>query len=65
MVHHTKEIKEDTLLADYTEDGCLIGIEVLSPVRIADLEKLVTQADLRKTFRKFVETSAPGQLVIA
>jgi len=64
-VHHTEEIKEDILLADYTDDGRLVGIEVLSPVRLADLVKLIKESKVRKNFRKFVGKSAPRDLVMA
>ena len=64
-VHHTKEIKEDVLLADYTADGRLVGIEILSPVRISDLLKLVHQEKAKPSFRKFLKNSAPRDLVTA
>ena len=60
----TKEIIEDTLLADYNGDGELLGIEVLAPVRLADLTKQVDQPR-RNSFRKFVRRSAPATLVYA
>jgi uncharacterized protein YuzE len=61
-VKKTKEVIEDTLLADYNAEGELLGIEVLAPVRLGDLTK---QVDLprRSSFRKFVRQSAPAELV--
>lgn len=65
VVHATKEIKPDVMLADYTDDGRLIGIEILSPVKLSELERVVKQQKLRKNFRRFVEASAPREMVTA
>ena len=64
-VVHTREIKVDVLLADYSADGKLVGIEILAPVTIEDLQKLVKEPARKKSFRKFVKTSAPSQLITA
>jgi uncharacterized protein YuzE len=61
-VSKTKEIIEDVLLADYNSRGRLVGIEILAPVRIADLVRLVDEPT-RKPFRRFIEQSAPKKLV--
>lgn len=60
----TKEIIEDILLADYDRRGRLIGIEVLAPVKISRLTRLVDQ-ERRRPFRNFVKNQAPKDLVIA
>lgn len=64
-VHRTREIMEDILLADYTEDGRLIGIEVLAPVKFSDLEQLVDPMGVRESFHRFLKGSAPRELVTA
>ncbi len=61
-VSKTREIIEDVLLADYNTRGRLLGIEILAPVRIADLVRLVDEPS-RKPFRRFVERSVPRELV--
>jgi uncharacterized protein YuzE len=64
-VSRTEEIRRDVLLADYAEDGRLVGVEVLAPVRIADIEKLVKDKSFQKAFREFLNRSAPKELVTA
>jgi len=61
-VKKTTEVIEDTLLADYDAHGELLGIEVLAPVKLADLAKQVEQPR-RSSFRKFVRGSAPPALI--
>ena len=61
-VARTAEIVEDTLIVDYDAKGNLLGIEVLAPVQLSDLAKLVEQAR-RRSFRKFVRHSAPQELI--
>jgi uncharacterized protein YuzE len=58
----TQEIIEDALLADYDEQGTLLGIEVLAPVKLAELVKLVDQPR-RTSFRRFIRKAAPSELV--
>lgn len=60
----TKEIIEDTLLADFDSRGRLLGVEILAPVKLSDLARLV-QTDRRAPFRKFVREIAPPRLVVA
>ena len=61
----TKEVLgQDEVFADYDSSGKLVGIEILSPVRLTKLVQLV-DAPRRKPFRKFVRTAAPEQLVNA
>ena len=63
-VAKTDEIQQDVLLADYDRQGRLVGIEVLAPVRLSDLAKLVDERK-RTPFRRFVRKSAPHELVLS
>lgn len=63
-VASTREVIESVLLADYTADGALVGLEILGPVHISDLEALVDQAR-RATLRRFLESTAPRTLIAA
>ena len=60
-VAYTKEIHPDTLLADYDQ---LLGIEILAPVTLADLDVLI-EPTRREPFKRFVQQSAPRELVSA
>jgi uncharacterized protein YuzE len=60
----TKEIIEDALLADFDARGRLLGVEILAPVKLSDLTRLV-QTDRRVPFRKFIREIAPSSLVVA
>lgn len=62
-VARTEEVSEDILLADYDSRGQLVGIEVLAPVRIADLAKMVDDP-VRRPFHKFVKQAVPEPFVI-
>lgn len=53
-VAKTREIEEDVVIADYDENGDLIGLEILAPVKISDLEALV-EKDTRPAFRRFAK----------
>ena len=59
---YTTEIVESELLADYNDRDELIGIEILAPVRLRDLTKLVDKS-VRDPFRKFVKKSVPSDFV--
>lgn len=64
-VAKTKEVSGPAeVLADYDANGRLVGIEILSPVRLSKLAELVDRPR-RKPFRKFVRTAAPEELVCA
>ncbi len=63
-VARTEQIIEATLLADYDEDGELVGIEVLAPVRLADVVALVTPEE-REPLAVFLRQSAPRELLVA
>ena len=58
----TEEVKQDVLMVDYDRFGEIIGIEILAPVRLANLARLVDR-DRRQPFRRFVEHSAPQEFV--
>ena len=61
-VFRTKEIVPNQLLVDYDRGGNIVGIEILAPVRIADITRLVDQSS-RKPFKRFVTESVPDQFV--
>ncbi len=63
-VAKTKEISEDVLLADYDSRTKLLGIEVLAPVKLSRITRLVDE-DRRKPLRRFVKAQAPDDLVLA
>ena len=63
-VAKTKEIVEDTLLADYDRRGRLVGIEILGPVKIRRITPLVEQTQ-RRRFARFVRQGAPGGMLLA
>lgn len=60
----TEEIIEDILLADYNRRGELVGIEILAPVKITKITRLVDEPR-RKYLRRFVQARAPHELVVA
>jgi uncharacterized protein YuzE len=60
----TQEILEDTLLADYDARGNLLGLEVLAPVPLSELAKLVEQSR-RASFRKFLKRAVPSESISA
>lgn len=57
----TKELNESVLLVDFDQDGRLVGIEILAPVKIAQVLELANQleASKRQAFENFVRSSAP------
>ena len=57
----TKVIVEDTVLADDDSRGNLIGIEILGPVQIKILTRLVNSTD-RAAFRRFAKDGIPASL---
>ena len=61
-VAKTTEVVEDILMADYSASGALVGIEVLAPVKLSQLTRLV-DAPKRASLRRFLRNSAPGELV--
>ncbi len=63
-VKRSREVIEDTLIADYDAQDNLLGVEILAPVKLSELTKLV-ERPRRLSFRKFVKTSGPPYLVQA
>jgi len=63
-VARTKEIVEDVLLADYDRRGKLLGIEILSPVKLSAVTRLV-DPPRRPSFRKFIRRAAPQEFVLS
>ena len=64
-VARTAEVPgNDEVLADYDSKGRLVGIEILSPVKLNKIVELVDEPR-RAPFRKFIRTAAPSELVSA
>ena len=63
-IARTKEIVDDIVMADYDGRGRLVGIEILAPVSLKIITKLVDQPR-RRPFRRFVREQAPQDLVLA
>ena len=63
-VARTREIIEDVLLADYGPRSELLGVEILAPVKMSGLTRLVQQAR-RTPFRKFIKQTAPPRPIVA
>jgi uncharacterized protein YuzE len=56
-VARTEEKEDDVLLCDYDRRGNLLGIEILAPVTLNKLARLVSQP-VRQPFRRFVTRTA-------
>lgn len=63
-VAQTREIIDDALIADFDSRGRLLGMEILAPVKLTALTRLV-QANRRIPFRRFVRENAPSCMVVA
>lgn len=63
-IARTKEIVEDVVMADYDGRGQLVGIEILAPVSLKIIARLVDESR-RRSFRRFVREQAPNDLVLA
>lgn len=63
-VARTEEIEEDVLLCDFDRRGNLLGIEILAPVKLRNLTKLVSPP-VRTPFRRFVGQAVPEELIEA
>lgn len=63
-VAETREVNGDVLLADFDKSGNLVGVEILAPVKISELTKLV-QPPKRAPFERFIREAAPHKLVHA
>jgi uncharacterized protein YuzE len=62
-IKRTCEVIEETVIAVYDEHHNLVGIEILGPVKLSELAKLVAQPR-RTSFRKFVKHSGPPCLIL-
>ena len=62
-VTRTVEIIPDELMADYSAAGKLVGIEVLAPVKLSRVSKLV-DVRRRKDFRRVMLKRAPRELIL-
>ena len=61
-VYRTEEILEDQLFVDYSSKGAIIGIEILSPVKISEILKFVDE-ERQPSFERFARNSVPGNFV--
>ena len=61
-VTETREINGDILLADLDKEGRIVGLEILAPVKISELTKLV-QPPNRTPFERFIREAAPHKLI--
>ena len=61
-VSRTREIVEDMVLADYDSQNRLVGIEILGPVKIQILARLIDKKD-RSAFRRFAKENIPVSLL--
>ncbi len=64
QAERTVEVIQDILMADYDAAGHLLGFELLAPVRLADMLRVV-DPPIRPKFQRFVEKAAPQKLVTA
>jgi uncharacterized protein YuzE len=63
-IHKTDEVIPDVLLVDHDSQGGIVGIEILAPVQITKITRLVDQPQ-RRSLRRFIEQSAPEEMVYA
>ncbi len=61
-VARSRAHKADVLSADYDAAGVIVGIDIMAPVKVADLVKLV-EPDLREPFERFVRGAGPPALI--
>jgi uncharacterized protein YuzE len=61
-VARTEEAETDVLLVDYDAQGNVVGIEILAPVGISRITRLVEPAR-RKPLHRFIEQSVPVRMV--
>ena len=60
-VARTRELDPDVLLADFDSRGRMIGIEVLAPVRLSELTRLVAESR-RTVLRRVLRQTVPRLL---
>ena len=53
-VARTDEVIDGALLADYDRQGQLVGFEIISPVKIADIVPFIEKPS-RAIFRRFIQ----------
>lgn len=63
-VARTQEVRKDILLVDYDDAGKVVGVEILAPIRLSELDEFV-EPPKRAMFRTFVKRRAPAELVTA
>ncbi len=61
-VARTDEVIEDVLLVDLDSRNELVGIEILAPVKLSVVAGIV-EKPMRASFRKFIRSAAPSDLV--
>ena len=61
-VARSKEIIEDQLVVDYDRRGGVVGFEILAPVSLRKLTRLVEQP-ARRPFKRFIQDSIPRDFV--
>ena len=64
-VHETREFSEGAALADYSKNGELIGIEILSPCRVSIVDKLAANepVHVRTRTKKFMRSAGPREMI--
>ena len=60
-VADTKEIVASSVIADYDANGALLGVELISPCEIGDLDTLVEQEPA--PIKRFIHEAAPLGMV--
>ena len=62
-VFETREVIEGRAFADYTEDGWLLGVELLAPCAVQVLDELFEEEP--EPVKRFLRGSPPRELVSA
>jgi uncharacterized protein YuzE len=62
-VAETREVCEGRAFADYTEDGTLLGIELLAPCTVEVLDRLTAQES--EPIKRFLRGGPPRELISA
>lgn len=67
QVARTEELIESALLVDYDDEDTLVGIEILAPVSLSQIEAIASRLDASqcKAFQNFIRSSAPPGLIRA
>jgi uncharacterized protein YuzE len=66
-VHETREFADGAAFADYSKNGFLLGIEILSPCKATIVDQLAANesAQLRTETKKFMRNAGPRQMIAA